>query len=171
MKAEHRLQLLRQDMDHIQEALESMESNAIRFYQETNQHEMVKAFHKKFGRALPDAPTFDFPVDLRLNLIEEELDELKQAIVDENMPEFVDAIVDLLYVVHGLALAAGIQHIQPFYEEVHRCNMQKVPYTEKAAVECRAAGKKVPIGKTLKPEGWEPPRIAELLAEHYSEAV
>lgn len=141
------------------DAANALRQHAIAFYIDTNQHEQVKGFMKAFGQAIPDEPTFDFPVDLRLNLIEEELDELKQAIVDQDMVEFVDAICDLLYVVHGAALAAGIHHIQPFFEEVHRSNMDKLngPIRED--------------GKQLKPEGWQPPRIKELLEERYGQGV
>lgn len=155
MTAEDRLLAIKQDFDYCLEALESIKVDGLAFYQETSQHEMVKAFHKKFGVPIPDAPTFDFPVELRINLIEEELSELKEAITFRNMPAFVDAVCDLLYVVHGIALAAGIHHIQPYFEEVHRSNMAKV------------GGGKREDGKILKPDGWQPPRIAELLAERY----
>jgi len=158
MTAEERLEILRADMDYVTTCLDDLKKDAIKFYFETNQHEMVKAFHKKFGVPTPDAPTFDFPVDLRLNLIEEEFAEMKAAIAAGDMPEFVDAVCDLLYVVHGIALAAGIHHLQPFFEEVHITNMAK------------SGGKTRADGKIMKPEGWKPPRIAELLAERYPDA-
>ncbi len=157
MKAQDRLQALRSDMQYAYEALDAAKDNAVRFYQETNQHEMVKAFHKKFGVAMPDAPTFDFDVELRLNLIDEEFAELKAAVATGDMAEFVDAVCDLLYVVHGIALVAGIHHVQPFFEEVHTTNMAKV------------GGKVRADGKILKPEGWQPPDIAGLLTEIYGE--
>jgi predicted HAD superfamily Cof-like phosphohydrolase len=157
MTADERLAIMRADFDYCLEALESLKLDGAAFYQETNQHEMVKAFYKKFGVPIPDAPTFDFPVEFRLNLIEEEFTEMKDAIAANDMPEFVDAVCDLLYVVHGIALAAGIHHIQPFFEEVHKTNLAKV------------GGQRSAEGKILKPEGWQPPRIAELLAERYGD--
>jgi len=43
--------------------------------------------------------------------------------------------------------------LMPFYEEVHRTNMAKL------------GGPKREDGKQLKPPGWEPPRIGEILKE------
>jgi hypothetical protein len=50
----------------------------------------------------------------------------------------------------GTAVEFGID-IQPFFDEVHRTNMLKVGGTTRED------------GKTLKPPGWEPPRIREML--------
>lgn len=68
--------------------------------------------------------------------------------IDE--PSTVDAICDLLYVVFNLCEELHID-IEPFFNEVHRSNMTKVP----AALS--------PNKKVLKGPDFEPPRIAELL--------
>lgn len=43
--------------------------------------------------------------------------------------------------------------LSPFFDEVHRTNMLK------------EGGSKRPDGKVLKPDGWQPPRIKEMLEE------
>ena len=86
---------------------------------------------------LPTAPTHEVAT-LRIKLIQEELDELYNAIglgrrfvaqdETEHVPfdavETADAITDLLVVVLGTAVACGID-IQPCWDEVHRSNMTK----------------------------------------------
>lgn len=66
-------------------------------------------------------------------------------------PEVVDGLCDLLYVTFGFGVEMGIS-LGPFFGEVHRSNMKK------------AGGPVRADGKVLKPEGWEPPRIAMLWA-------
>lgn len=68
----------------------------------------------------------------------------------------VDGCMDLLYVTLGTVEAVGVD-AEPYFDEVHRTNMLKVcePTGDPAA---RAAGK-----KGGKPDGWRPPRIAEML--------
>jgi hypothetical protein len=65
--------------------------------------------------------------------------------------EVIDAMCDTIVVVHNTSNAMGID-LEPFYDEVHRTNMAKV------------GGPKDADGKQLKPEGWEGPRILELLS-------
>ena len=70
------------------------------------EHEMVREFMRAFGQrmperaALPDVNT----MELRADLIREELEELVAAYT---ITDYFDAILDLLYVVHGAAAAAG----------------------------------------------------------------
>lgn len=65
----------------------------------------------------------------------------------------VDAICDLLYVIFNLCEELHI-NIEPFFNEVHRSNMTKLP------------GALSPTKKIMKGSGWEPPRIAEMLEAH-----
>ena len=67
-----------------------------------------------------------------------------------DMAEVIDGLCDIKYVVDGTADALGVD-LDPFFEEVHHTNMQKL------------AGPKDANGKQLKPEGWQPPRIADML--------
>ena len=45
---------------------------------------------------------------LRINLIKEELDELKKAVDDKDILEIADALTDILYVTYGAGHAFGI---------------------------------------------------------------
>lgn len=69
---------------------------------------------------------------------------------DFSLTEAVDGMCDLKYVTDGTADALGVD-LEPFFEEVHHTNMQKLN------------GPKDSNGKQLKPPGWKPPRIAEML--------
>jgi len=112
----------------------------------------VLQFHCRFGVAIGERPALPEQgiVALRLDLIEEELAELRAAIQDQDMVEVADALADLLYVTYGAAIAFGID-IRPVFEEVHRANMAKLGGAMRAD------------GKLLKPDGWMPPDLAPIL--------
>ena len=69
----------------------------------------------------PDATT----THLRVDLIEEELDELKEAIANDDLVEVADALTDLLYVVYGAGAAFGI-NLDACFHEIHSSNMSKL---------------------------------------------
>ena len=58
-------------------------------------------------------------------MINEELEELKQAISEKNLTEVADALTDILYVTYGAGHAFGIDLDQCF-EEVQNSNMSKL---------------------------------------------
>ena len=62
---------------------------------------------------------------LRISLIEEELDELKQAMKEKNLKEVADALTDILYVTYGAGHAFGID-LDKCFEEVQNSNMSKL---------------------------------------------
>tara|TARA_Y100000589_G_C26628563_1_gene417089 strand:+ start:47 stop:424 length:378 start_codon:yes stop_codon:yes gene_type:complete len=62
---------------------------------------------------------------LRLNLIQEELDELKKAINENDILEVADALTDILYVTYGAGHAFGI-NLDQCFEEVQQSNMSKL---------------------------------------------
>lgn len=62
---------------------------------------------------------------LRVDLIEEELDELKVAIKNDDLIEVADALADILYVTYGAAAAYGID-IDLVFKEVHDSNLSKL---------------------------------------------
>ena len=72
--------------------------------------ELVGDFMEAFGQKVELEPTWpDFNIrELRLELIQEELDELAQAVDDRDMVQIADALTDLLYVVYGAGHAFGI---------------------------------------------------------------
>lgn len=120
------------------------------------EQQMVAEFHTLvLGKRDPDALTLEgFPGELRCALIEEEAREFRAAVAENDPVEMVDALCDLLYVVYGAACQLGVD-LEPFFQEVHRTNMEK------------RNGYRRADGKWMKPANWQPPRIAEMLAERY----
>jgi len=64
-------------------------------------------------------------IQLRCDLIKEELDELNQAIKDRDVKEIADALTDILYVTYGAGHAFGID-LDRCFEEVQQSNMSKL---------------------------------------------
>ena len=62
---------------------------------------------------------------LRISLISEELEELKQAMLDNNIAEVADALTDILYVTYGAGHAFGI-NLDKCFNEVQESNMSKL---------------------------------------------
>ncbi len=93
----------------------------------TSNFEKVGDFMEAFGQRVEMEPTWpDFNTrELRLELIQEELDELSDAVADRDMIQIADALTDLLYVVYGAGHAFGLD-LDECFEEVHRSNMSKL---------------------------------------------
>ena len=93
----------------------------------TSNFETVGDFIEAFGQRVEMEPTWpDFNTrELRLELIQEELDELSDAVADRDMIQIADALTDLLYVVYGAGHAFGLD-LDECFEEVHRSNMSKL---------------------------------------------
>ncbi len=89
--------------------------------------ELVGDFMEAFGQTIEPEPIIpDISVmELRVDLIEEELDELKVAIADKDIVEVADALTDLLYVIYGAGHSCGID-LDDCFNEVHRSNMSKL---------------------------------------------
>ena len=62
---------------------------------------------------------------LRLELIKEEFEELKQAIENKDIKEVADALTDILYVTYGAGHAFGID-LDKCFKEVQSSNMSKL---------------------------------------------
>ena len=87
----------------------------------------VKKFMETFGQEIKDKTEFpnEKIVQLRYDLIKEELDELNQAINDRDMKEVADALTDILYVTYGAGHAFGID-LDKCFDEVQQSNMSKL---------------------------------------------
>ncbi|MCB0689753.1 MAG: nucleoside triphosphate pyrophosphohydrolase family protein [Saprospiraceae bacterium] len=89
----------------------------------------VAAFHDVFDLPVlntPQIPDSD-RCRLRINLLEEELRELKEAIAKKDIVEAADAFADLQYVLSGAILEFGLApSFKELFEEVQRSNMSKV---------------------------------------------
>jgi len=87
----------------------------------------VKVFMKTYGQEVKSTP--DFPenkiLKLRIDLIQEELDELKEAISNKDIVEVADALTDILYVTYGAGHSFGI-NLDDCFSEVQRSNMSKL---------------------------------------------
>lgn len=96
----------------------------------------VAAFHHLFGMPVLDQP--EIPAskrcELRISLLQEELDELKAAIEDNDMVEISDALADLQYVLSGAVLEFGLgDKFKALFDEVQRSNMSKACATKEEA--------------------------------------
>lgn len=89
----------------------------------------VAAFHRTFHLPILESPSIpgDDRCALRINLLQEELDELKDAIRDKDLTAIADALSDLQYVLSGAILEFGLgDKFKELFEEVQRSNMSKV---------------------------------------------
>ena len=89
--------------------------------------EKVGLFMKTFGQEVKTNPSLSTNKinDLRISLINEELDEFREAIKNDNIKEVADALTDILYVTYGAGHAFGID-LDKCFEEVQRSNMSKL---------------------------------------------
>jgi len=89
--------------------------------------EKVKVFMKTFGQDVKQhaALSTEKINSLRISLIEEELDELKEAMKEKNLKEVADALTDILYVTYGAGHAFGID-LDKCFDEVQNSNMSKL---------------------------------------------
>lgn len=112
-----------------------MNSKELQF-KEANALNDVSKFHKTFE--LPIEPNPIVPAEdrcrLRINLLQEELNELKEAIAENDIVEIADALCDLQYVLSGAILEFGIgQKFKSLFDEVQRSNMSKPCKTREEA--------------------------------------
>ena len=89
--------------------------------------EKVKVFMKTFGQDIKQQAALSTEKinSLRISLIEEELDELKEAMKEKNLKEVADALTDILYVTYGAGHAFGID-LDKCFDEVQNSNMSKL---------------------------------------------
>ena len=118
--------------------------------------ELVEDFMEAMGQEVNAVPTFpEYEIQrLRLDLIEEELDELHYAIDNKDMVEIADALGDLLYVVYGAGHAFGID-LDECFKEIHASNMSKLGPDGKPI--------KREDGMLLTPDTFFPPDLKSIL--------
>ena len=117
----------------------------------TNVFEDQKDFQTVFQGHLSPTPIENYR--LYRKLIAEELGELDSATSPE---EHLDALIDLIYVTVGAGIALG-HDMEKAWREVHRTNMNKLPPRGKPIIR--------EDGKVVKPEGWEPPKLAGFVGQ------
>ena len=89
--------------------------------------EKVKQFMLTFGQEVKTKASFsdEKTNQLRLDLITEELEELKNAMTSKDLLEVADALTDILYVTYGAGHAFGI-NLDKCFDEVQNSNMSKL---------------------------------------------
>ena len=98
----------------------------------------AKEFHQIFELDINDKPQFDVfnknpkLVKLRMSLIDEEVNELREAMKNKDMKETLDALTDILYVTYGTGVSLGFSMDNAF-DLVHQSNMTKACYSEEEA--------------------------------------
>ena len=119
-----------------------------------NPQSMVERFHRLFDIVVQQTPGLveEQTRVLRERLIQEEFEELKDAMGQKDLVGIAKELADLLYVVYGTAVSYGID-MGPVFSEVHRSNMSKV------------GGYKRDDGKWVKPPTYSAAAIEPILAE------
>jgi predicted HAD superfamily Cof-like phosphohydrolase len=145
----------------------------------------VARFHSLFKLPVVDKPEIPSGdrIALRVSLLEEELNELRDAISDKDIVAVADAFADLQYVLSGAILEFGLgEKFKDIFDEVQRSNMSKTcktmreaeqtgdyylksrgvqSYIEKSGDEYLVYRKN--DGKVLKSVNYSPPDIASIL--------
>lgn len=122
----------------------------------------IQEFHAAIGSPgteKPVQPSLE-TLALRHRLIQEEYEEVTEAlgeltaVLQANEPtdvtNWVHELADLLYVTYGAILACGVD-ADAVFAEVHRANLSK------------AGGPRRADGKLLKPPGWQPANVREVI--------
>jgi predicted HAD superfamily Cof-like phosphohydrolase len=97
----------------------------------------VAEFHKTFNAPILETPQIpsEQRCQLRVDLLQEELDELSQALKDKDLVEVADALCDIQYVLSGAVLEFGLgDKFIDLFNEVQRSNMSKACNTQQEAI-------------------------------------
>ena len=98
-------------------------------FTETKNLNQVAEFMRTFAQPVLEKPTIPSieRCNLRVDLIQEELNELRAGIYSNDIVEIADALCDLQYVLSGAIHEFGLGNkFAELFEEVHRSNMSKV---------------------------------------------
>ena len=116
----------------------------------------VGVFMKTFGQEVKDKPSFssDKINKLRIDLIKEELEELTEAMKNNDLLEVADALTDILYVTYGAGHAFGI-NLDKCFNEVQNSNMSKLDENGKPIYN--------EFGKVMKGPNYFKPNIKQYL--------
>ena len=118
--------------------------------------EKVKLFMQTFGQEVKTKASFsdEKTNQLRLDLIKEELEELKNAMESKDLLEVADALTDILYVTYGAGHAFGI-NLDKCFDEVQNSNMSKLGNDGKPIYN--------ESGKVMKGPGYFKPDLSKFL--------
>jgi predicted HAD superfamily Cof-like phosphohydrolase len=88
---------------------------------------LVAEFYRRVNRAIRSRPTTDLPdgeIQQIIDLLDEEVGELRQALRERNLVGIADGLGDVVYVVYGAALQFGIP-LDDVVQAIHEANMTK----------------------------------------------
>ena len=105
--------------------------------EQINSLNQVADFHRTFNAPILETPQIpsEQRCELRVNLLQEELNELSQAIKDNDLVEIADALCDIQYVLSGAVLEFGLgDKFVELFNEVQRSNMSKACNTQQEAL-------------------------------------
>lgn len=106
---------------------------------------MVEEFHRTFGAPVLEKPQIPSKerCELRVTLLQEELDELKEAIANNDIAEAADAFGDLMVILSGSILEFGLgDKFDKVFEDIHNSNMSKACTSQQEAIETLSHYKK-----------------------------
>jgi predicted HAD superfamily Cof-like phosphohydrolase len=109
-----------------------------------------------YGQEIRDKASFPDKkiVQLRIDLIQEELNELKDAITSNDIIEVADALTDILYVTYGAGHSFGI-NLDKCFDEVQDSNMSKLDENKKPIYSEN--------GKVMKGPNYYPPNLKKII--------
>jgi hypothetical protein len=128
--------------------------------------QMLREFHETAGLTLPGCPTLDIGAEfvsdeVRQKMLDSEVQELRDAVAARDLTGIADALADIVYVAIGTAVTYGLP-FDAILAEVHRSNMTKF-LPDGPVINSE--------GKIIKGPGYEPPRIAGILAAGTPEPI
>lgn len=129
--------------------------------------EQVQEFHETYGLPVLNGQSIadEKTNQLRINLLAEELDELKEALAEGDLVETLDALIDLQYVLDGAFLSFGLQGVkEAAFEEVHRSNMSKLGEDGKPI-------RRESDGKVMKGPNYFKPDMTQFIGDQKEEAA
>jgi len=103
-----------------------------------NYIDMVGEFHNTFNVPVLTEPQIPSSkrCELRINLMQEELNEIKEAIENNDLVEVSDGLCDLMYVLCGSILEFGLgDRFNELFNEVQRSNRSKACDCELDAID------------------------------------
>ena len=118
--------------------------------------EKVGLFMTTFGQEVKNKPNLSSEKinNLRISLINEELEEFKEAIKNNDLKEAIDALTDILYVTYGAGHAFGV-NLDKCFDEVQKSNMSKLGENGKPIYN--------EVGKVMKGPNYFKPDLSKFL--------
>lgn len=162
-------------------------NNDMNEYEQPDALNSVAEFHRTFGHPVLETPMIpDLKrTTLRINLLQEELNELSKAIRDEKLVDVADALCDLQYVLAGAILEFGLaSRFKALFDEVQRSNMSKACSTVEEAnrtqinegmeTETKQVGEKLVVyrvmdSKVIKSVDYSPANLTPILKPTFGE--